>query len=120
MSGLCREPLLIGETGGVRSWEPCGRALHSATGMCVHHAREAGLIARSVLSLELRKKMADGKRKRRKSSGDPAAAAEKKAQASATFAEVRRLRKEVTERRQMREAAVDKRMNKPRGVRPSD
>ena len=119
MSALCAVPILTGETGGEQSWEPCGRALHGATGMCVHHARDAGLIARSVLSLALREKMADGRRKRR-SSGDPDAAAKKKAQASATFAEVRRLRKEATERRRMREAAVDKRMNKPRGVRPSD
>ena len=124
---------MTGETGGVRSWEPCCRELYKDTGLCVDHARDAGLIARSEITPEMREKMTAGWRARKKAiqSGeaparkrrarsDPAVTAEKKAQASATFAEVRRLRKEATARRRMREAAVDSRMNKPRGVRPSD
>lgn len=120
MSEVCSEPIMTGETAGVKSWEPCGRALHGSTGLCVDHARDAGLIARSFLSPEAREKMAAGRRGSRKPTGDPAVAAEKKALASKTAAEIRSLRKEASDRRRVREAAADRRVSKSRGPRLDD
>lgn len=98
------------------TFEPCGRETHKNFDVCVHHARDLGLVPKEMSGAAVTAAMAAAKRAEEAALTNADVAArlsEKKARASEVFAEIRRRRKAARDKRIQDEYRSTRRRNKP-------
>jgi len=116
MKALCSHPISTGIMDRKPTYDPCGREVHKGLDVCIHHARDLGLVPREMSGAAVTAAMAAAKRadEAALSNADVAARlAEKKAKAADVIAEIRRLRKAARDRRIQDEHRSMRRRNKP-------